>query len=511
MTIPAPRTVPPSPPRAQPETLSPHADRRRWIALVVVCLAMFMNALDGSIVNVALPAIQRSLHFSQSGLTWVVDAYLISFGSFLLMAGRLGDLIGRKKVFLAGVTLFTLASVACGAADSQAMLVASRFVQGIGGALSSSVIVAIIVTEFERPYERAKAMSAYVFVAVGGGSIGLLAGGILTQALNWHWIFFVNVPIGIATLVLGSVLLVENVGLGIRQGVDWVGSVLITVSVMLLIYAIVTASTDGWVSAHTFIVGGIALALFAGFLLLESRLSNPIMPLRILRLRTLTGSSVIRGLIIIGMFSTFFIGALYFEHVLHYSPVKTGAAFLPNAVAMATMSAGITARLLNRFGAKPVMYPAMAIAAGGLLLLASGGQHAEYFPKIFIAMLMLGIGAGASFMPLLQIGMSEIPNVDAGLGSGVVNVSQQLAGAVGLAALSTIAANRSKSLLAAGHDVTSALTSGYQLALLIAAAFVLLALVLSPLLLRTSETAEEQARHIAENMQNPETYEHLVL
>src|SRR5580698_4418045 len=220
MTIPAQRTMPPLPPEPQLEPLSPHANRRRWIALVVVCLAMFMNALDGSIVNVALPAIQRSLHFSQSGLTWVVDAYLISFGSFLLMAGRLGDLIGRKKVFLAGVTLFTLASVACGSAHSQSMLVGARFVQGIGGAFSSSVIVAIIVTEFEDAYDRAKAMSAYVFVAVGGGSIGLLAGGVLTQALSWHWIFFVNVPIGIATLILGSILLVDNVGLGIRQGVD---------------------------------------------------------------------------------------------------------------------------------------------------------------------------------------------------------------------------------------------------------------------------------------------------
>ncbi len=494
-----------------PQPRSAQADRRRWIALVVVCLAMFMNALDGSIVNVALPAIQRSLHFSQSGLTWVVDAYLISFGSFLLMAGRLGDLIGRKKVFMAGVTLFTLASIACGSADSQTMLVAARFVQGIGGALSSSVIVAIIVTEFESPYERAKAMSAYVFVAVGGGSIGLLAGGILTQALSWHWIFFVNVPIGIATLILGSILLVENIGLGIKQGVDWVGSVLITAAVMLLIYAIVTATTYGWGSAHTLTLAGIAVALFVGFLVLESRLSDPIMPLRILKLRTLTGSSVIRGLIIIGMFSTFFIGALYFEHVLGYSPVKTGLAFLPQAVAMATMSAGITARLLNRFGAKAVMYPAMVLAAGGLLLFASAGQHGAYFPKIFIAFLMLGVGAGASFMPLLQIGMSEIPNTDAGLGSGVVNVSQQLAGAVGLAALSTIAENHSKTLLAAGQDLISALTRGYQLALLIAAGCVTLALVLSPVLLRTNESPEERARHIAENMANPEIQEHLVL
>src|ERR1700722_2027544 len=241
-------------------TISPVSDRRRWIALVVLGLPMLMNALDGSIVNVALPAIQRSLHFSQSDLTWVVDAYLISFGSFLLLAGRLGDLIGRKKVFLAGVALFVLASIACGSADSQTMLITARFIQGIGGAFSSSVIVAIIVTEFPRPLERAKAMSAYVFVAVGGGSVGLLAGGVLTQVLDWHWIFFVNVPIGIATLAAGYFLLVDNVGLGIKQGVDWLGSILVTVSVMVIIYAIVTAATDGWVSAHTLGIGGLGIA-----------------------------------------------------------------------------------------------------------------------------------------------------------------------------------------------------------------------------------------------------------
>ncbi len=485
-------------------------DRRRWIALVVVCLAMFMNALDGSIVNVALPDIQRSLHFTQSDLTWVVDAYLISFGSFLLMAGRLGDLIGRKKVFLAGVALFTLASIACGSADSQSMLVTARFVQGIGGALSSSVIVAIIVTEFPSPVERAKAMSAYVFVAVGGGSIGLLAGGVLTQALSWHWIFFVNVPIGIATLILGRILVVENIGLGIRQGVDVVGSVLVTLSLMVGIYGIVSASSDGWGSPETLGLLGVAVLLFVSFIVLESRLANPIMPLRILKLRTLTGSSAIRGLLATGMFSTFFIGALYLEHVLGYSPIKTGLAFMPATAGMATMSAGLTARLVNRFGIK-VMYPAMLLAAGGLVLLASAGQDAGYFPKIFFAFLMLGVGAGASFMPLLQIGMSEIPTADAGLGSGIVNVSQQMAAAVGLAVLSTVATNRTKALVADGHELIAALTDGYRLALLIAAACVLVGLALAPFLLRTNESPEEEAARMAENMENPETYEHLVL
>ncbi len=503
MTIPAIGTI--------PQPTSPAGDRRRWIALVVVCLAMFMNALDGSIVNVALPDIQRSLHFSQSDLTWVVDAYLISFGSFLLMAGRLGDLIGRKKVFLAGVALFTLASIACGSADSQGMLVAARFVQGIGGALSASVIVAIIVTEFPSPIERGKAMSAYVFVAVGGGSIGLLAGGVLTQALSWHWIFFVNVPIGIATLVLGRLLIVENIGLGIKRGVDWVGSVTVTLAVMVAIYGVVAASRVGWGSAETLGCLALAVVMFGGFIALESRLANPIMPLRILKLRTLTGSSVIRGCIITGMFATFFIGALYFEHVLGYSPIKTGLAFLPQAAVMAVLSSGVTAKLVNRYGPKPVMYPAMLAAIVGLILFAMAGQHASYFPTIFIAFLLLGAGAGASFMPLLQIGMSEIPNADAGLGSGVVNVSQQMAGAIGLAVLSTVATNRTRSLVASGHGLAHSLTVGYQLALYVAAGCVLLGLVLAPIVLRTKESPEEAKVHMEENMQTPEAFEHLVL
>jgi hypothetical protein len=305
--------------------------------------------------------------------------------------------------------------------------------------------------------------------------------------------------------------LVDNVGLGIRHGVDWIGSILVTASVMVVIYAIVTSATYGWGSAHTLGFLGLSAALMTAFIVLESRISNPIMPLRILKLRTLTGSGVVRGLLVIGMFSTFFIGALYFEHVQGYSPVKTGLAFLPQALGMAGMSTGITAWLVGRFGNERVMYPAMVLAAAGLLLFASAGPHAAYFPRIFFAFLMMGIGAGGSFMPLLQIGMSEIPNVDAGLGSGIVNVSQQLAGAIGLAALGTIAENRSASLLAAGHDVITALADGYRLALLIAAACVVLGLVLAPILLRSKESPEEQAAHINENMAAPEAREHLVL
>jgi EmrB/QacA subfamily drug resistance transporter len=470
---------------ATPPLDSPQVgDRRRWIALIVVCLAMLMNALDSSIVNVALPAIQRDLHFSQSSLTWVIDAYLITFGSFLLMAGRLGDLVGRKRVFLAGITLFTVSSAFCGLASSQAMLITGRFFQGAGGALSASVILAIIISEFPQPGERAKAMSAYIFVAVGGGAVGLIVGGVITQAVNWHWIFFINLPIGVATLILGRILIEENEGLGIRQGVDVTGSVLVTVALMIGIYAVVTATTYGWGSAHTLLFGGISVLMIIGFFLLEHRLTNPIMPLRILRLRSLSGTSVIRGFLTSGMFSTFFLGALYFEHVLHYDPLRTGLSFVPLTAMVAGLSTGITARLVARFGTIRVLYPGMAAMLTGLLLLAFAGAHANYMVNLFPALVLIGYGAGTAFVPLLTIGMSQVPKSDAGLGSGIVNVSQQMSAAIGLAVLGTLATNRSNSLIHAGHTALSSLTSGYQLAFLVAAGLVLMGMIVTTVLVR---------------------------
>ena len=443
------------------------SNRVRWLALVVVCLAMFMNALDSSIVNVALPDIQKQLHFSATGLTWVVTAFLITFGSFLLMAGRLGDLVGRRKVFLSGITLFTLSSIACGVAQSQAMLIIGRFCQGIGGAFSASVIIAIIVTEFPEPAERAKAMSAYIFVAVGGGSIGLLVGGILTQALSWHWIFFINVPIGLCTFIFGRILIQENVGLGIRTGVDVTGSVLVTLSLMVGIYAISTATQYRWLSAHTLGFLGASILLLVAFFVLESRLSNPIMPLRILRIPTLTRSSVIRGMLATGMFTTFFLGALYLEGVLGYSPVQTGLAFLPMSVTMGILSAGITARLVTRFGDKRVLIPGMISGTVGLLLLTTLGTSTSYVSVMLPAFLLIGLGAGTAFAPLLSIAMADVPVADAGLGSGIVNVSMQMASALGLAILSAIATGRTHALESAGHATASALTDGYRLAFLI--------------------------------------------
>jgi len=466
---------------AAPESRS---ERRRWIALAVLCLGQLMMVLDATIVNVALPSIQRDLHFTQSSLTWVINGYLITFGGLLLLAGRLGDLVGRKRVFLTGLVLFTAASVLCGAATSQAMLIGFRLLQGAGGAVASAVILAIIVTEGPERAEQNTAMGLYAFVSAGGGSIGLLAGGALTQSLSWHWIFFVNVPIGVLTFVLGSALIEENRGIGLSGGVDVLGSLLITAAAMLGAFAIVKSGEYGLFSARTLAVGGASLALLAGFLTLESRLENPIMPLRILRSRTLMGSSLVRGLLVTGMFSAFFLGALYLEKVLGYDAIDTGLAFMPLTVGIAAMSMGLSARLVERFGAVSTLVAGLTGIIVGLLLLAGAGVHASYFPVLFLAFLTLGVGAGMSFLPLLTMGMAGVPQRDAGLASGIVNVSVQLFGAIGLATLGTVATDHAKTLSASGHSLASSLTGGYHLAYVVAAACVAGGILAAMLVLR---------------------------
>ena len=473
-------------------------DRRRWIALIVVCLAMLMSALDSSIVNVALPSIQKDLHFSQSSLTWVVDAYLIAFGSFLLLAGRLGDLLGRKKVFLSGVAIFTLSSLVCALAQNQATLITARFFQGLGGAVSTSVIVAIIVTEFQGAQERAKAMSSYMFVAVGGGSIGLLVGGLLTQAVNWHWIFVINVPIGVVTLVLGSFLIKENEGLGVREGIDLAGSLLMTSSLMLGIFAIVKASSYGWLSAHTLGFGALALALGLAFVVVESRVAKPIMPLRILQLRSLTASSVVRGLTFSAMFAVFFFGALYLEKVLHYGPLKTGVAFLPMSLVMAVMSLGLTSRLLVRYGPMRLLIPGMTAVVLGLLLLSRTGVDANYLTAILPSFLLLGAGMSISAVPLLTIAMADVPRADAGLASGIVNVSMWLASSAALAVFGTLASSRTDHALSQGQGVAQGLVSGYHETFLIGAVFAALGLLVTVLVLRAPAKDVIDARSMDE-------------
>ena len=463
-----------------PEPSRP-SERRRWIALAVLCLGQLMMVLDATIVNVALPAIQHDLRFTQGNLTWVMNGYLITFGGFLLLAGRMGDLIGRKKVFLSGLVLFTAASILCGVASSQAMLISARLIQGIGGAVASSVILAIIVTEFPRAAEQAKAMGLYAFVSAGGGSIGLLAGGALTQSLDWHWIFFVNVPIGLVALLLGAALIEENEGMGLAGGVDVLGSFLITLAAMVGAYAIVKSTEYGLFSA---LVGAASLALLATFLVREARVANPIMPLRILRLRMLMGSSLVRGLLVTGMFSAFFLGSLYLERVLGYDAIQTGVAFLPLTGAIAVMSMGLSARAAARFGPQRTLVAGLSAIVAGLLLLAGQGVHASYFPGLFGALLLMGLGAGSAFLPMLTIGMSDAPKRDAGLASGIINVSVQLFGAIGLATLGTIATSHAKALSASGHSLASALTGGYHLAYLVAAACVLLGILAALLVLR---------------------------
>ena len=443
---------------------SPTTDRRRWMALVVVCLAQLMIVLDTTIVNVALPSIQRDLGFSQGNLTWVVNAFLVTFGSFLLLAGRLGDLLGRKRVFLAGVVVFTAASALCGLAPSQGFLIAARFLQGVGAAAQASVILAIIVTEFPEPADRARAMSAYVFTAVAGGSLGLLAGGVLTEALSWHWIFFVNLPIGAATIALGQLLIPNDRGLGLGHGVDWLGSLLVTASLMTAIYAIVQVTGHGWGSSQVLGFGAVAVALMALFLIVEARIANPIMPLRILRLRGLVGSSAVRGFLVTGMYSTFFLGTLYLEHILHYGALQTGLAFLPWTLTVGVLSLGVTARLVARFGPMRVLTGGMLTVIAGLALLGTTGVHTAYFPTLFVAYFAIGLGIGTAFMPLLTIAMADVPADDAGLGSGITNVSQQVAGALGLAVLGSVATKHSLALEASHHSLAASLVGGYHLA-----------------------------------------------
>ena len=433
-----------------------NANLRRWMALVVVCFGQLMIMLDSTIVNVALPYIQRDLGFSQANLTWVVNAYLIAYGGFLLVAGRVGDLIGRRKVFLAGVFLFTVASVGSGFSQGADNLIVGRFLQGLGGSLSAGVIIAIIIA--------------------GGGSLGLLAGGFLTEWINWHWIFFINLPIGVATLVLGAWLIEENEGLGLSQGVDLLGAVLITASLMLGVYGIVTATDYGWTSPHTLGLVGAALGLLAVFVLLESRLRNPLMPMRILGIRSLMGATGARALLFTGLFVNFFVGALYLQHGRGYSAFETGLAFLPTTLMIGVMSSGIAARLMARVGPRNLLMAGLAGIVAALTILSNAGPAAGYAPVLLAAYVLLGAGAGSSFLPLLTISMSEVPLRDAGLGSGFSNVVMQVGGALGLASITSISTSHAQGYAA------------FQMAYVLAALCVAAALVVVLAVLRTRNT-----------------------
>jgi len=469
-------------------------DRSRWIALVVLCVGMLMIVLDATIVNVALPSIQHDLHFSQSSLAWVVNAYLITFGGLLLLAGRLGDLASRRGVFLAGLAVFTLASALCGFAHSQGLLIAARFIQGAGGALTSAVILGMIVTMFQEPREQAKAIGVYSFVASAGGSIGLLAGGVITQSINWHWIFFVNLPIGVATAILALRYVARDTGIGLRAGADLPGAVLITTGLMLLVYTIVEpAAKHGWGSSTTLGLGAAAVALLAGFVVREATASNPLMPFAIFRSRNLSGANVIQALMVAGMFGMFFLGALYLRRVLGYSPLGIGLAFLPVTVVIGTLSLGYAEKLITRFGARATLLPGLVLVAAGLALFSRAPVHATYVADVLPPMILLGLGAGLSFPALMTLAMSGVQPSEAGLASGLVNTTLQVGGALGLAVLATLSATHSSHLLGSGHSTASALTSGYHLAFGVGVGFALAAVAVGATVLERPQAAPEVA------------------
>jgi EmrB/QacA subfamily drug resistance transporter len=457
---------------------------RRWLALVVLCTGVLMIILDQTIVNVALPSIQSDLGFSQSGLAWVVNAYLIAFGGILLLAGRLGDLIGRKRIFITGLAVFTAASLLCGVSGNQGLLIAARFVQGVGGAMSSAVTLGMIVMMFSEPREQAKAIGIYSFTASAGASIGLLAGGVLTQAINWHWIFFVNLPIGVVAGVLSLRLVEADRGIGLGEGADVAGALLVTSALMLGVYTIVETTEYGWGSSHTLGFGALAALLLAGFVARQATAINPLLPLRIFRSRNVSGANLVQFLMVAGMLAFFFLSTLYLRRVLGLHPLAIGLAFLPVAVAIGTLSLGWSARLNVRFGARAVLLAGLTLIASGLALLTRAPVDSAYVVDLLPGMLLLGVGAGLSFPALMTLGMSGATPNDSGLASGLLNTTAQVGAALGLAVLATLAASRTNGLLSNGESMASALTGGYRLAFGIGAGLIVAAIVTAVTVMR---------------------------
>jgi EmrB/QacA subfamily drug resistance transporter len=454
--------------------------RTRWLALYVLCLGDLMIVLDVTIVGVALPSIREDLGFSETSLAWIVNAYLLTFGGFLLLGGRLGDLFGHRRLFLIGTTLFTAASLACGLSNSQELLVASRAVQGLGAAVVSAVALSLMMTLFTEPADRAKAMGIFGFVASGGGSIGVLLGGILTDILNWHWIFLVNVPVGALVVLLTFKLVPDSPGFAAKGRLDIAGAVTVTLSLMLAVYAIVNGNQEGWTSAQTLGLLGAAAVLLGIFLAIESKVRAPLVPLGLFRLRNVAVSNVVGVLWAAAMFAWFFLSALYLQLVLGYSPLQVGLAFLPGNIIMGILSVGLSAKLVMRFGFRLPLFTGLMIAAVGLLLFARAPVDGNFVVDVLPSMILLGLGAGMAFNPVLLAAMSDVDPSEAGLASGVVNTSFMMGGALGLAVLASLAASRT-----GGETSAAALTTGYHAAFLLGAVFAAAAAVIGGTLLRT--------------------------
>ena len=464
----------------------------RWLSLTILCAGFLLIVVDMTIVNVALPSIQRDMGFSQSGLAWVINAYLIAFGGFLLLAGRLGDLFGRKRVFLIGLGIFTGASLLCGLSFDARVLIAARFIQGIGGAVSSAVILAMIVTLFPKQDEQAKAFGVFSFIASAGAAIGLLAGGLITEAVTWHWIFFVNLPIGLATAVIAARLLPSDRGIGLGKGADVLGAVLVTVALMLAVYTIVQSSDYGLGSIRTLGLGALSIALLAAFVVRQALGRNPILPLRIFSSRKLSTANIVQALMSSAFLGFFFIASLDLQRVLGYGPMEIGLGFLPVAVVMGLFSVRFSAQLINRYGPLTVLVSGQVVVASALAWLSLGPTFADYVVDLLIPLALLGLGGGLSFPALTIIAMSDAAPSDAGLASGVLNTTGQVGGALGLAILATLAGARTLSLIHDGAGSASALGGGYHLAWLVGAGTVLVTLALTVTVLRPRTSQETQ-------------------
>jgi EmrB/QacA subfamily drug resistance transporter len=457
--------------------------RTRWLALYVLCLGDLMIVLDGTIVNVALPTIRDDLGFSQTSLAWIVNAYLLTFGGFLLLGGRLGDLFGQRRMFLVGIGLFTAASLACGLSTTQGQLVAARAVQGLGGALVAAVALSLVMTLFTEPADRAKAMGIFGFVLSGGGVAGVLLGGVLTDILSWHWIFFINIPVGALVFVLSLRVLPEAPGLAGGTRLDIGGALTITGALMLAVYAIVNGNETGWLTAQTLGLLAGALVLLAAFLVLETRVKTPLVPLAIFRNRDVSSANAVGILMAAGMFAYFFFSALYLQQVLGYTPLEVGFAYLPSMVIWGACSL-YSDRLVMRFGIKPPLLAGLSLMALSLLLFARAPVGGSFAVDVLPATVAIGIGAGIAFNPILLAAMSGVAPQEAGLASGVVNTSFMMGGALGLAVLASLAAFRTDRLEAGGEATVAATNAGYHLAFLSGAVFLVGAAALAGLLLK---------------------------
>ena len=472
-----------------------YSEKNRWLALYVLCTGVLMIVLDATVVNVALPSIKEDLDFTQSGLAWVVNAYLIAFGGLLLLSGRLGDLLGYRRIFMIGLGVFTVASLLCGLAQSQEMLIGARFVQGAGGAAASAVTLGMIVTMFPEPREQAKAIGVFGFVASAGGSIGLLVGGVLTDSINWHWIFFVNVPIGIVTALLAMRLVEGLPGIGIGEGADVPGAALVTGGLMLAVYTILGVEKNGWASAETLLLGAVSIALVAAFVLRQARIEKPLMPLRLFHSRNVSGANIVMALLVVGMFGLFFLGALYMQLVLGYEPLEVGLAFFPGSLIMGLMSLGFTDKINMRFGPRKVLITGLCFLFVAMLLFARTPVDGNYIVDLFPAVILFGFGAGVAFPALMMLAMSGATPQDAGLASGLVNTTGQVGGAIGLAVLATLSTERTATLIENGESRLEALTGGFHLAYLIGAAAAAVAIVTAVTVLREGTMEAMAAAH----------------